>query len=112
MEKFKKNRLILTSTLIFGLAAGLTLEYVKVPVKSQTVIIEKVPVKFNEINTDKSTKVEFELPINYKLGIDENGNPYGYQEKTKEEIINIKLIDYLDNFLISKLGLEKVLKLK
>ncbi len=100
MDKDNKERLVLGAGLILTIGLGLTLELVKVPMKTVEVKIEKVPAYNMTMDIEnQETRYEFYLPSKYKLAVDADGNPYGYKKTEIEKIEDVKLGDYLGSFI-------------
>ena len=96
MNQDKKGRLVLLGGFALIVSLGLTSELVKVPLKSKTIEIKKVPVRISTMQKNRElTDYKLSMPNGYKLSIDEKGNFYGYKEIEKEKTEDVKLGDYL-----------------
>lgn len=103
----KRERLVLLGGLVFALALGGTLEFVKVSVPSQTVTVDKVVAEVQTVEQENGiVDYNFTLPVGYQLALDDSGNPYGYREFVTEEVKNIKLGDYLEQVIREKLNIK------
>ena len=95
MKKENKQRLFLLSSFIVIIGAGVTSKLVKVPVKETTVKIDYIKPKKNIQKNNNTITYSFELPIDYSLKIDENGEFIGYKETLEEKEKVITLEEYI-----------------
>ena len=96
MKKETKEKLFLAGGVALAFATGITLEYVKVPVTTQEVIVETIPVYLSsQENINGEIVFNYHVPEGYSLNYDEAGNPYAYKEKPVEKKEEISLGDYI-----------------